>query len=197
MEQIKSVFLPLDISDNNPYQKQLVQHLANFNVEVKGGKSGEFFLQKALTQWKPEILHLHWLHSFCTKSTFIKSLISSGIFICQLVILRLLGVKIVWTVHNLKNHNNKYLKLDHICTKTVAKLCHAIIAHCEKAKEEIISTFNLSNSDKVFVVPHGNYIGCYENKISRAEARHTLGIPESKTVLLFFGLIRSTKVFWS
>lgn len=193
MDKIKSVFLPFDQSTNNPYQKQLAQHLADFGVEVEAGKSSEFFLKKALMQWKPQILHLHWLHSFCTKSTFLKSLISSVIFISQLIILRLLGIKIIWTVHNLKNHNNKYLRLDRICTKIVAKLSHGIIAHCEKAKEEIISTFNLSNSDKVFAVPHGNYIGCYENNISRTEARRTLGIPESKTVLLFFGLIRPYK----
>lgn len=99
----------------------------------------------------------------------------------------------MWTVHNLKNHNNNYQRLDRIGTAAVARLAHAIIAHCEAAKQEIITTFNLSNGNKINVVPHGNYINCYENKVSRDEARQILGIPDSKLVLLFFGLIRPYK----
>jgi len=193
MKEIKSMFLPFDKSVSNPYQRQLSRHLASFGVQVQKSHSGEFFLKRALLQGKPDILHIHWIHPFCTKQTFARSVINSFIFICELAILRVLNVKIVWTVHNLKNHNNRYLQLDRLCTKIVAKLCHAIIAHCEKAKEEVISTFSLRDRQKVFVIGHGNYIGCYENKISQTEARNTLGIAASKTVLLFLGLIRPYK----
>ena len=193
VKEIKSVFLPFDKNVTNPYQRQLSEHLASFNVQVEKCGSGEFFLKKALFEWKPDVVHIHWLHPFCTKASLIESVKDSFVFICELAILRVLNVKIIWTVHNLKNHNNKYLKLDRFCTKIVAKLCHAIIAHCEKAKEDIISTFNISNHDKVFAIPHGNYISCYENAISREQARKTLDIADSKTVLLFLGLIRPYK----
>lgn len=193
MSSIRLIFLPYSANNNNPYQDQLSNHLEEIGIKVEGSKSNDFFSLLAFNRSQPQILHLHWLHSFFTKTTFIKSLLSSIVFLCQLIILRLLGIRIVWTVHNLKNHNNKYIRLDYICTKIVAKLSHAVIAHCEKAKEEIISTFSLSNCDKVFVVPHGNYVNCYENKVSREQARHTLGISESTTVVLFFGLIRLYK----
>jgi glycosyltransferase involved in cell wall biosynthesis len=45
----------------------------------------------------------------------------------------------------------------------------------------------------IFIVPHGNYIGYYPNKISRAEARHKLGLPEKAFVYLFLGLLRPYK----
>lgn len=190
---MKIVFLPLDRSNNNPYQRSLVQHLTDLDVDIEGGSAGSFFLHSALMQWKPDVIHLHWLHSYFTRSSLLKSLISAVLFLSELVILKLIGVKIVWTVHNLKNHNNKHLQIDRICTAAVARIAHGIIAHCEVAKQEIITTFNLKNADKIFVVPHGNYIGCYENKLSQTEARQALGISESEVVLLFLGLIRPYK----
>ena len=115
------------------------------------------------------------------------------LFVMQLLILRLVGTKIVWTVHNLKNHNNKYLIADSLGTALVARLAHGIIAHCATAKTEIVNTLGLKNSDKIWVVPHGNYIECYENNLSQAQARKKLNLPTSGTVLLFFGLIRPYK----
>ncbi len=193
MSSLKSIFLPQDKSSDNPYQTQLAKHLVEVGVKVEGASSKAFFLPTAVNEWKTDILHIHWLHSFFIKSNMLKSLVSSVIFLCELVILRLIGVKIVWTVHNLKNHDNQHLKLERICTAIVAKTAHAIIAHCEAAKYELITTFNLRNHEKIFVVPHGNYIDCYKNNLTQTEARRILGIPDSNLVLLFLGLLRPYK----
>jgi glycosyltransferase involved in cell wall biosynthesis len=172
----------------NPYQKLLAEHLIKLGVHWK-----EKTLNNSLRGELPDILHLHWLHQNFIKTNLKDATINTVKFIRRLVILRLVGVKIVWTAHNLKDHDNRYPLLDRICTNLVVKLAHAIIAHSDLAKSEVASHFNLQNRDKIFVVPHGNYIDFYENKIERTEARSILGVPDSSICLLFLGSIRPYK----
>ncbi|HEY9658544.1 MAG TPA: glycosyltransferase, partial [Allocoleopsis sp.] len=178
---------------DNPYQAQLDRHLQAFGITVLPGNCGTVFLHTALTVWKPDVLHLHWLHFFLIKSNRWLSLLSGLLFVGQLAVLRLLGVKLVWTVHNLKNHANQHLTIDRFFTALVARLAHRIIAHGEIAKQEIVSTFHLRDPQKVAVIPHGNYKPCYENRVSRETARQRLGLAEDKLVFLFLGLIRPYK----
>lgn len=175
----------------NPYQKLLSENLMKLGVHVGEVNSRN----KSLTGQIPDILHLHWLDAlfqFRVKNTFL-SLLRLIKFLTKLFILRIRGVKIVWTAHNLKNHEKLYPLLDRICTTVVANLSHAIIAHSETAKREIISMIHSIDKDKIFVVPHGNYISSYENKIDRLEAQKALDIPNSSFVFLFLGQIRPYK----
>ncbi|MFN6500487.1 MAG: glycosyltransferase family 4 protein [Nostoc sp. DedQUE01] len=195
-EHIKSIFLPI-VNDNNPYIKQLIDNLKNVGIELvlpETSSSRTFFLSTVIFPQKANIVHLQWLHPFFvrSKNQFI-NIIKFLIIISELIILKLIGIKIIWTVHNIKNHENKYLILDRIYSITVARLANAIIAHCQIAKEEIIKEFSLKNTDKIFVVPHGNYIDCYENKIEKGTARKTLGLEDSSLVFLFLGTIRPYK----
>jgi glycosyltransferase involved in cell wall biosynthesis len=43
------------------------------------------------------------------------------------------------------------------------------------------------------VIPHGNFNGSYENRISKEEARKRLSIPNEKRVILCFGFIRRNR----
>lgn len=175
----------------NPYQKLLSENLIKLGVQIGEANSRN----KALMGQTPDILHLHWLDAlfqFRVKSTLL-SLLRLVKFLTKLFILKLRGVKIVWTAHNLKNHEKLYPLLDRICTSVVANLAHAIVAHSETAKREIVSTIRSINKDKIFVIPHGNYINSYENKIDRLEAQQALDIPNSSFVFLFLGQIRPYK----
>ena len=104
-----------------------------------------------------------------------------------------MGVKIVWTVHDLKNHENIQVQSERIFNIFFARFVHAIISHCEIAKREVSKSVHFKNEDKIFVIPHANYIGCYENTIDRLEAQRTLGITDAKLTFLFLGLIRTYK----
>ncbi len=195
-EQIKSIFLPRVI-DDNPYIKQLINNLKNVGIELvfsENYSSRTFFLLTVIFPEKADIVHLQWLHPFFvrSKNQFV-NLIKFVIIISELILLKLIGVKIIWTVHNIKNHENKNLILDRIYSVTVARLANAMIAHCQAAKEEIIKEFSVKNTDKIFVVPHGNYIECYENKIEKVAARKSLGLEDSSLVFLFLGTIRPYK----
>ena len=192
MRQIQAIFTPRALADN-PYQSQLVEHLEKVGVQVELAGYSTFFLGAVLSQWKPDIVHLHWLNPLFLGSNRAKSLLKTSLFLIEIVVLKLLGIKIVWTVHNLKNHENLHLDLDRLCSSTVAKFADVIITHCEAARQEVITMFSIKNKDKVFSIPHGNYLNSYENKIARSEARQVLGVKDSKVVFLFLGLIRPYK----
>lgn len=189
---LKAMYAPQFLG-SNPYQEKLAEYLVNLGIQVEGIDSRKIFLPTVVRRWSPDILHLHWLHKYFEAPNAPNALFRLVKFISGIVILKLMGIKIVWTAHNLKNHENLYPLLDRICTSVVARLADAIIAHCQAAKCEIATTLQLRNKDKIFVVPHGNYTGYYENKIDRVEARKALDIPNSSLVFLFLGTIRPYK----
>ncbi|WP_199344869.1 MULTISPECIES: glycosyltransferase [Nostoc] len=196
MEHIKSIFLP-QVTDDNPYTKQLIDNLEKLDIKVEFPSlqsSRTFFLPEVVLHGKADIVHLHWLHPFFIHSTnIVVNLLKLLIVIFELVVLKMIGIKIIWTVHNLKNHENINLTLDRIYNIVVAKLSNGIITHCQAAKEEVIKEFSVKKKDKIFVVPHGNYIECYENKIEKVTARESLGLKDSNLVFLFLGTIRPYK----
>jgi len=193
MKRIQSITIPRAL-DDNPYQSLLVEHLQTFDVQVDRPDLGAyFFLPFVFSKWKPDVVHFHWLHPLCLATRRSMALRRTVIFIAQLLVLKLLGIKIVWTVHNLKNHENQHLDLDRFCTTVVARIADAILAHCEAARQDVITMFALKNTDKVFAVPHGNYVNYYENKIDRVEARKSLDLDDANLAFLFLGAIRPYK----
>lgn len=185
--RLKVIFQPY--WNDNPYQKLLIKHLADLGVDWKGERLTSLLVKGKL----PDVVHLHWLHAFFVAPNNLKSYIKLAKLISRLLILKLIGVKIVWTAHNLKDHDNRNPALDRVCTNLVVKLSDAVITHSETAKSTLVKKFNMRNNDKVYIVPHGNYIGYYENKVTRMEARKAIGIPHSSLCLLFMGLIRPYK----
>ena len=176
----------------NPYHKLLSEHLGKLGVRVRGVRD-IFFLPVGSGRRRPDVLHLHAPYRAALASNAPKAVLKLTAFLLELLVLRLAGIRIVWTVHELKNHENRYPNLDRICTVLVAGLAHAIVVHCKTAGREVAGALSARSREKVAVVPHGNYLGYYENKVGRAEAREILGIRESDLVFLFLGLIRAYK----
>lgn len=192
MRRLKVFFLPW--WSRNPYQSQLTEHLEQLGVEVKNfNHNSIFFLTPAVIRWQPNIIHFHTLYPFYLSSNQLTFLCKFFTFFSQVLILKLIGVKIIWTVHDLKNHENIQVRSERIFNIFFARFVFAIITHCEVAKQEVIKSFHLNNDDNIFVIPHANYIDYHENTIDRLEAQRTLGIKDAKLILLFLGLIRSYK----
>lgn len=192
MSFLKVFFLPW--WSRNPYQKLLVKHLEQLGVEVKSFNYNRIiFLTPTLLRWQPDIIHFHTLYPFYEASNKFKFLCKFFTFFSQVLILKLIGVKIVWTIHDLKNHENIQVEFERIFNIFFGKLANAIITHCEIARQEAIASFDLKKHDNIFVIPHANYVNYYENAIDRSEAQKTLGIKDAKLILLFLGLIRAYK----
>lgn len=178
----------------NPYQEKLAEHLEQLGNHVEGSNCSTSSLLKTVNAKNVDILHLHWLqHFFLNESSGFRSLVKLIVFSIQLIILRQKNIKIVWTIHNLKNHKNQHLKLDFIGSILVSRIAHQLIVHSETAKNETMKAYYLKNSKKIHVIPHANYIDSYTNTITRSEARNILNLPDSSLVLLFFGLIHPYK----
>lgn len=191
---MKVLFIPFDRKGNNPYQKLLLNHLQDLEVKVEGSGTYRVFslLRSTFSHWKPDILHLHWHHPFLLGSNMTKTIIKSVSFITELLLLKLLGVKIVWTVHNIVSHEGNFEFLELFFTKFLAKLCNKIIVHSSSAKKEVVKIYRTRES-LIRVIPHGNYINCYRNVISEAQAKNKLQLEAEKIVFLYFGLIRHYK----
>lgn len=187
MKNLRVVFLSHWLG--NPYKTLLSEHLLNQKVEVTEYLvTSSFFLPLIFQENKLDIVHLHLLHEFIVHRKPLWQRIKFCLFIIQISLLKIRGIKVVWTVHEW--HDKIFFKKDSIPLQyrpTIGKFIDAIITHCHTTQQEIIKAFSLENQDKVFIVPHGNYIGIYENNISKLEARKALGIPAENLVLLLFG----------
>ncbi|MBD2435660.1 glycosyltransferase family 4 protein [Nostoc sp. FACHB-110] len=192
---MKSAFLPKFVYDN-PYITQLIDNLETVGIELNlpsDSSSQSFFIPLLFSQEKVDFIHLHWLHPFFQKNNSLINTIKLVIIVLQLVLLKLSNIKIVWTVHNLKNHEKANLIFERTLSIVVAELADAIITHCEIAKAEAVKHFLIRNQAKVFVVPNGNYIGFYENTIDKSTARERLGLKPTSVVFTFLGEIRLYK----
>jgi glycosyltransferase involved in cell wall biosynthesis len=189
---MKVIFIP-DNSSGNPYQSSLADSLAKEGVSVRLGTATRFLrtLGAGMKRGNPDILHLHWAHPYILANTRVTTLIKSVVFILQLLVVRIRGVKIVWTIHNITNHEGRFVSLELFFCRIIARLCNKIIAHSPSAKSEVMNAYRISVDSLVTVVTHGSYISNYPNTVTRGEARTQLELDIGDTVFLCFGRIRS------
>ena len=183
----------LPVYQDNAYQRLLMDALRRLGVETINGGGGGNFFRTALLRWKADILHFHWLHPYMIRSSALGTVLRSARLLIELSILKLCRHRIVWTVHNLKNHDNRHLALERWLTRQFARLPSAIIAHSQVAAAQIASTFAINDPARIHILPHGNYVGCYPNQISRTDAREKLGLGQEAVVFLFLGRIQPYK----
>jgi glycosyltransferase involved in cell wall biosynthesis len=107
-------------------------------------------------------------------------------------LLKLAGVRFVWTVHNLSNHQKRYVRWEKTASRLLARMVQSLIVHCSVAVPLVVEKFNVPKR-KIKVIPHGHYQDWYPALSSRSQAREDLGIPEEEIVILYFGHIRPYK----
>ncbi len=179
----------------NPYQDCLIA-----NLNAKGLKASihapsliffHNFLFKDIT-----ILHIQFVQHFLA-SNVIHGWFRFSIFTCQVLLLRLVGVKIIWTVHEWidKTTASGNYTPSPLQTKILGAILGAMITHCDSSKNTIIKTAALGQNytKKIFTIPHHNYIETYPNQIERDVARQQLGIEPESIVFLHFGSIHRSK----
>ncbi|MDP6037639.1 MAG: glycosyltransferase, partial [Candidatus Latescibacteria bacterium] len=176
----------------NPYAGLLALELEKMDIFLE---LGEYDLDKSWLERNRknyDILHLHWLHYFYRRDSLESSVAAYGAFAENLTYAKkVLGYKIVWTLHNEYPHERPYPDLDHAARLLVCELADAVLCHCNYARGIAERLFH--RTENVYVVPHGNFIDAFPNEISRADARDKLGIGHDKFVYLFFGNARAYK----
>lgn len=139
-----------------------------------------------------KVFHLHWHTFYIAGSHPIpgRRLLSFVNTVMCLSVLKLLGYRLVWTVHNVLPHEQTTTN-DGFITRYTVRLAKHIIIHSRHALQQLRDVG--ADTSKATVIPHGNYEGVYPVSQTRAQARAQLGIGKDARAILFFGFIRPYK----
>lgn len=113
--------------------------------------------------------------------------------ILLILALKLFGLKVIFTIHNVLPRHGQLTNLHFKLYKYMYTLCDQLIIHTESGKNQIVDLFNIDKS-KITVIPHGSYdFFVPEQSIPKAKAKEKLGFDKNSKTLLFFGAIRVNK----
>jgi len=190
---INVLIIPFD--HENPYHTLLASSLRKQNISIIEGKLYTLFslIKNVRLQKNINLIQIEWSHPFFIQKDKYKTIIKSILFILDIIILRIMGIKIVWRVHNKYNHEGLHKRLDIFISRTLVHFSDLLLVECKKGEEIIIDLFKIQNENKVKIIPMGNYEGSYENTITKQEARNILNVGHDEFVFLFLGNIREYK----
>ena len=175
----------------NPYQNALAGQLSSLGVQVDMGYSLKgLFRYGVVLNGRPDIVHVHWLPVFGWRQW---RFLRCAVFVLRLVLLRLWGIPLIWTIHNLVPHESSHPRIDWLLARIVAGLSSGLIVHGQGARQQAIETWGLRDESRFAVIPHGNYMDDYPNRVDRAAARRRLALDEAALVFLFLGAVRPYK----
>lgn len=202
------VLLTPDYTSSNPYQANLADGLAGQGANIRLGSGRGYLLpfsRLAADEGLPDVLHMHFFTPFMIVGNerlrkfrlgaLVTLVLGVGLLV-DIALLRLRGVATVWTVHDLVNHERRYLRIERFVKHVAARfLFDRIVVHCGTAGEEFRRTFSLpaSTGERTVVIPHGHFLDDYPNRVDSEVAREHLDLPEDAVVYVFFGWIRPYK----
>jgi beta-1,4-mannosyltransferase len=174
----------------SPYLDQLYAPMHVQGVDVLRSRP-RYALPALLLGCGPRILHLHFFDELTQRRGQVATAARSLLFLALLALLRLRGVRLVWTAHNLEPHELHHPLWGFLVYRLVARWSAAIIAHSHAARELLEARYG--RLPQCQVIPHGNYIGLYGPPRDRAASRAALGLPADGPVLLNIGALRPYK----
>jgi glycosyltransferase involved in cell wall biosynthesis len=188
-------FLPqTEVYVGNPYWKQLQSSLEQLGIEFVQAED------KLYLQWRwlfrnrhwVDVIHFHFLeHHYSAGNAHASGLLLMK-FVLKLLLAKVLGYRIIWTLHNLYPHEKLYPEyIGRFAHLAMAQLTDVIIVHCETAQRALAKEYYRRRN--VCIIFHPNYIGVYPNKGSKNEAKEKLNLSEHKRMILFLGTIRAYK----
>ncbi len=175
----------------NPYHAELARHLGDFNVAVDEESRLKKILGAARShRSRPHIVHLHALPPFSfSPAKFVRLVL----FWWRLFRLRQAGVKIVWTIHNVADHESAHPLIDRWLLRACYHFVHEMIVHSPGAWALVESQWKVNRRPNISIVHHGHFIDCYPPAMPRGDARRRLGLADDALVFLFLGNIRPYK----
>ncbi len=180
----------------NYYQQNLADALAAIGQpSVFATYSGYWFpLSVNALRHKVSLIHIHWVLSINGSTQKSRPAMYRFLlmFLADVLLLRIFGLRIVWTVHNLRSHDATFPAEDLFSRRFLARHCYRILAHSGAAAEQIADLYRCSPS-KIELVPHGNYQNNYPHNAVREESRQRLNLPQEGKVFLALGYMRSYK----
>jgi glycosyltransferase involved in cell wall biosynthesis len=188
------------VFDANAYHELLFEALADRGVDPVAERRAIPFTPFVHRLRNADALHLHWLHPYFLFGSVewlyrlpLSRLIcwaAALVFVFQVALAQRFG-RVVWTAHNLVNHERRYERIDRWVTDQVATRADAIHAWDDRTRDELRRRFDV-DPEKVAAIPHGHYRERYE-PVEQGESRADLNLPADERIYLSFGSIRPYK----
>lgn len=191
-----NVLMMPDYRVDNPYQTLLANALQAEGVMVyfPQGYKRVLPIWRAIRQQPVAIavLHLHWSNPYLKGSDWLTRLVYSIKFLLDILMVRLSGVRVVWTVHNRISHETRFPRLERWTQRMLTCLVDRLIVHHPSALDELVQRYELAPA-RMAVIPHGHYRGAYGAAIEPVEARRALNLPQTGRLYLHLGMLRPYK----
>ncbi len=100
------------------------------------------------------------------------------------------GIRLIWTVHNIRPHEDFFL-IEKIGFWLLSHSAHLLIFHTKTAKEEFSNRYRPKG--ELVVMPHGNYLGVYPKPRHRGDILTSLGASQDLPVVSLIGELRLYK----
>jgi beta-1,4-mannosyltransferase len=174
----------------NPYLDQLYGSMAAPDIQVRRIRP-RYAVPALLLGRGPRILHLHFFDELTQCPSKRETAVRSLLFLALLALLRLRGVRLVWTAHNLEPHELYHPTWGFLVYRLVARWSATIITHSRAARDLLEARYGPLHD--CHVIPIGHYIGLYGPPRERAASRAALDLPAGGPVLLNLGALRPYK----
>jgi beta-1,4-mannosyltransferase len=138
-----------------------------------------------------DVVHIHWLEMLYQYPRLGQRLRRSVSVIAAMVLARLWGIRLLYTVHNLAPHEQPHPIWSSLVDWFTFNLTDAIHVHDSVMAEQVARRYGRRRA--VHTIAHGNYIGAYPDECTREDARRRLEIESEALVYLFLGQLRRYK----
>ncbi len=176
----------------NSYTESLYKAVEQSGAQVREAIwSGRWLLSELRAG---DTLHFHWpSFQYFDPASVVRTYLRLARFLLLVSILRLRGVRIMWTAHNLYPHDGgKTLRSHRIARWFIVHVAERIFVHGPTAAAIVKEEFALPSS-RLCPIPHGHWIGAYPDTVDQAQARQHLGVPIEGYLFLFVGLCKPYK----
>ncbi|RPD91723.1 glycosyltransferase [Aureibaculum marinum] len=136
-----------------------------------------------------KVLVLDWVHSFYISQNLLKTLVKSTLGILELMFLNKRDTKIIWNIHNLHRHDEKFKIIEKFCFRQLAKKVDYLRVFDESHKFKVAEYLQVPLT-KIISIQQGPYL---YNKNIEVNINDRYKIPVDKKILLIFGSIRTGK----
>lgn len=194
------IFVP-DWRGGNPYLDLLARGIRSSGLTVGFANYPETELPLfALAREHPsvQVIHLHWINPRIKRIFWsgnpLKAHLRCALLMLDVMLVRLRGIKVVWTVHNLLSHESVSPQREIMARRALARVVTRLVFHSDEARNAVEQLLSMRLANRSAVIPHGNYLGMYPDDPGREQQlRDQFSLQESDTVMLLFGGLRRYK----
>ena len=191
IETVATETVDSTIIDSKTIANKAIDRKTNNSKIIKPSVS-EYSHKKALLG-KYDIIHFHWPDGYINQHSLLKLIQRAFVFSLIILMTKLKGAKIVWTVHNIAPHDAYHPKLSRLFMDWFINRCNGLIFMSEASKTTFFNLHQPPATIQYAIIPHGHYRSSYPAAIDKAIAKTQLGLSPDKKILLFCGMIKPYK----